>query len=188
MPSLIQVEQSIFDVDGIRVALSGPVTGLQDYWVNRMNGDKSVSEFKTRFFGRYPNVDIELCDGLGRVANGNRMMKNLRVTYEFDWIQESTAAHDQYMVSLKNALRAATQAGNVALADPDPYEILSVNRNSTDQEIKDAHRVQIRRFHTDRLGGMGLDAAFIQFGNERSQLINRARDQIAEERAEAEEL
>jgi len=185
MTSLIQIQQSIFDIDGIRAALSGPVTGLQDYWVNRINGAKTVSEFKTRFFGRYPNVGIELYDGLGRVANGNRLMKNLRATYAFDWIQDTTAAHDQYIVSLRNALEEATRAGNLAVAEPDPYEILGVNRGSTDQEIKDAYRIQIRRFHTDRLGGMGLDAAFIQFGNERSQLINRARDQIVEERAEA---
>jgi curved DNA-binding protein CbpA len=61
-----------------------------------------------------------------------------------------------------------------------------VDRNSSDEGIRQAYRLQIRRFHPDKLGALDLDPAFIQFGNERTQLINRARDQIFEERAEAE--
>jgi hypothetical protein len=185
MPSLTHIEQCIFNIDGIRASLSGPATGLQDYWTNRFSGDRRVSEFKKRFSVRYPNVDIVLYDGLGRVAPGQYLMKNLRVTHDFGWIQDTVAVYDEYIESLKIALQQATQTTNVAPAEMDPYEVLGVDRNSSIDEIRQAYRLQIRRFHPDKLGGLALDQAFIQFGTERTQLINGARDQIFEERAEA---
>ncbi|MET0980766.1 MAG: DnaJ domain-containing protein [Telluria sp.] len=186
MPSLTHIEQCIFDIDGIRASLSGPATGLQDYWTNRFNGDKTVSEFKKRFSVRYPDVDVVLYDGLGRVAHGRYLMKNLRVTHDFGWVQDTVAVYEEYIESLKIALQQAAQTSGLASAEPDPYEVLGVDRNSSIEEIRQAYRIQIRRFHPDKLGGLELDQAFIHFGTERTQLINRARDQIFEERAEAE--
>lgn len=186
MPSVTQIEQQIFDIDGIRASLSGPANGLQDYWTNRFNGDKRVSEFKNRFSVRYPGVDIVVYDGLGRVARGQYLMKNLRVTHDFGWVQDMFAAFEQYIASLEIDLQHATQADNVTPAEPDPYGLLGVDRNCSIEDIKQAYRSQMRRFHPDKLGGLELDQAFIKFATERTQLINRARDQIYEERGEVE--
>ncbi|KAL0630463.1 hypothetical protein Q9L58_010690 [Maublancomyces gigas] len=178
MPSLTKIEQCVYDVDGIRASLSGLSTGLQNYWKNRFNGDTNVAEFSRRFSTRYPNVDIVLYDGLGRVANGNYLMKNLRKTHQFGWIQETASLYNEYIESLQFALQQATQTSNVAPAQPDPYAVLGVDQNTPIEEIRQAYQLLIRRFHPDKLSGLGLDQAFIQFGNERTQLINRARDQI----------
>jgi hypothetical protein len=190
MKSLHHIEQRIFEVDGIRASLSGPVSGHADYWTNKFNGDKKVSEFKTRFAQRYPDVTIVLYDGIGHVAHGLLLLKNLRATYELAWIQNTVYLYDllvheqqEQIESLKKALEQSTAAANLTPPEPDPYTILGVDRSCSDEEIKQAYQRKITRFHPDKLSG--LDDAIKAFGNERAQLINRARDQILDERKES---
>jgi hypothetical protein len=187
MKSLSHIEQQIFDVDGIRASLAGPSGGHEDYWTNRFNGDKTVSDFKNRFSQRYPDVDIIVHDGIGHVAHGNYLIKNLRTTHEFAWIQETVDVYDQFIHDqleqielLKKQLEQAVRAAD-ATPEPDPYEILGVDRNSTDEEITQAYRKKIHRFHPDKLST--LDDAIIAFGKERAQMINWARDEISRERS-----
>jgi hypothetical protein len=183
MKSLHHIEQRIFEVDGIRAELSGPVSGHADYWTNKFNGDKRVTEFKSRFAQRYPNVSIVLYDGVGRDAHGGYLLKNLRATYEFSWIQDTVHLYDllvrqqqEQIKSLKKASGQSAGAGEATPAEPDPYEVLGVASDCSDEEIVQAYKRRITRFHPDKLSG--LDEAIIAFGNERAQLINRARDQI----------
>jgi hypothetical protein len=190
MKSLHHIEQRIFEVDGIRAELSGPVSGHADYWTNKFNGDKRVTEFKSRFAQRYPDVSIVLYDGVGRDAHGGYLLKNLRATYEFDWIQDTVYLYallvqeqQKQIESLKEAMGESTGTGNLTPAEPDPYEILGAAPGSSDEEIAQAYKRKITRFHPDKLSG--LDEAIIAFGNERSQMINRARDQILQARAKA---
>lgn len=185
MSSLTYIEQRIFDVDGIRASLSGSATGLDEYWTNRFSGDKTVAEFKKRFAKRYPAVDIELYDGRGGIAHGNRLMKNLRATHDFDWVRSAAIVYDEFIASLMDALKQTLHSSDAEPAPPDPYDVLGVDRNSSDHDIKRAYQRLISRFHTDRLESLQLDPAFIQFATERTQMINRAREQIREQRSAA---
>lgn len=187
MKSLHHIEQRIFDVDGVRAELSGPVSGYPDYWTNRFNADKTVAEFKSRFAQRYPAVSIVLYDGIGHIAHGNYLIKNLRATYEFDWIKDKVDLYDLYIheqnekiESLEQAREQAKEVGEVMREEPDPYQMLGVDRDSSRDEVIQAYRRKILRFHPDKLSG--LDEAIIAFGNEQAQKINRARDQILQER------
>ena len=189
MKSLHHVEQRIFEVEGIRASLSGPVSGHAEYWTNKFNGDKKVTEFRKRFAQRYPDVTVVLYSGIGRVAGGGYLMKNLRATYEFSWIQETLSLYDlaieqqhDEIEALKSALDEANENADTTQAEPDPYAILGVDHTSSDDEITQAYRRKISRFHPDRLSG--LNEAIIELCNERSQMINRARDMIVAERAD----
>ena len=61
----------------------------------------------------------------------------------------------------------------------DPYSVLGVSRNATDDEIKTAYRNLARKYHPDNYNGNPLS----DLANEKMQEINDAYDSIVNERA-----
>ena len=57
-------------------------------------------------------------------------------------------------------------------AEKDPYQILEVPRNASQQEIKSAFRKQARRYHPDRVSHLGDE--FQQLAKEKFQEIQKA--------------
>ncbi|MBL4800428.1 MAG: TerB family tellurite resistance protein [Emcibacter sp.] len=64
----------------------------------------------------------------------------------------------------------------------DPYEILGIDRQATDKEIKLAYRKLIKEHHPDLLASQGLPEEFIELANEKLSVINVAYDRIEKER------
>ncbi len=60
----------------------------------------------------------------------------------------------------------------------DPYEVLGVSRNATDDEVKDAYRQLARKYHPDNYG----DNPLSDLAKEKMQEINEAYDAIVRER------
>ncbi|MCI9450513.1 MAG: DnaJ domain-containing protein [Clostridiales bacterium] len=61
----------------------------------------------------------------------------------------------------------------------DPYSVLGVNRNATDEEIKKAYRELARKYHPDSYAGNPLS----DLVEEKMKEINEAYDMIQKERA-----
>jgi hypothetical protein len=57
-------------------------------------------------------------------------------------------------------------------AEKDPYQILGVDRNASQQEIKSAFRKQAQRYHPDRVSHLGEE--FQQLAKEKFQEIQKA--------------
>lgn len=57
----------------------------------------------------------------------------------------------------------------------DPYSILGVSRNASDDEVKNAYRALARKYHPDNFGD---DPALRELANEKMQQINWAYDEI----------
>jgi curved DNA-binding protein CbpA len=56
----------------------------------------------------------------------------------------------------------------------DPYAVLGVNQNATDEQIKVAYRDLVKKYHPDRY----LDNPLSDLANEKMQEINKAYEQI----------
>ena len=60
----------------------------------------------------------------------------------------------------------------------DPYQVLGITRNATDDEVKEAYRAMARKYHPDNYG----DNPLSDLAQEKMQEINEAYDAIIRER------
>jgi len=67
--------------------------------------------------------------------------------------------------------------------DTDPYALLGVTRETSNDDIKAAYRKLIRENHPDTLIAQGLPQEFIDVANEKMAAINSAYDRIEKERS-----
>lgn len=66
--------------------------------------------------------------------------------------------------------------------EEDPYEILGVSRDATDEEVRKAYRNIIKDFHPDKLVAKGMPEEFHELGAKKTSEANIAYDQIKKER------
>lgn len=75
------------------------------------------------------------------------------------------------------------RAMSTGSTETDPYEILGISRNLSNEEIKSAYRRLIRENHPDTLVAKGMPQEFIDVANQRMAAINAAYDRIEKQRA-----
>ena len=66
--------------------------------------------------------------------------------------------------------------------DDDPYEVLGVSRDASNEELKRTYRKLIRENHPDTLMAQGVPQEFIDLANEKMAAINAAYDRIEKQR------
>ncbi|KGB83541.1 MAG: molecular chaperone DjiA [Confluentimicrobium sp.] len=77
----------------------------------------------------------------------------------------------------------ALRARFVADAPPDPYDVLRVPREASLNEIRKAWREAVRASHPDRMIARGVPEEAVKLAETRLIAINRAWEEIVEERA-----
>ena len=70
----------------------------------------------------------------------------------------------------------------VANSGTDPYEVLGVKRDDSDESVRKAYRALLQENHPDRLMSQGLPEEFIEIANKKMAEINVAYDQVKKER------
>lgn len=65
---------------------------------------------------------------------------------------------------------------------PDPYEILGVDRDASDEDVRKAYREKAKALHPDILRAQGLPEEFMDRANEQMAKINEAWSKIKRER------
>ncbi|MCR5183085.1 MAG: DnaJ domain-containing protein [Opitutales bacterium] len=64
----------------------------------------------------------------------------------------------------------------------DAYQVLGVPASASDAEVKKAYRNKMREFHPDKIQGLGISEAYIEFAKQKCQEVNDAYDLIKRER------
>jgi DnaJ like chaperone protein len=64
----------------------------------------------------------------------------------------------------------------------DPYEVLGLSPDASDEEVKKIYRKLIRENHPDTLMAQGVPQEFIDLANEKMATINAAYDRIEKQR------
>ena len=68
------------------------------------------------------------------------------------------------------------------MGEADPWSVLGVRREMTNDELKSAYRKLVRENHPDALTAQGMPEEFVQLANERLAAINDAWDRVSKER------
>ena len=76
----------------------------------------------------------------------------------------------------------ATFTGRVTGDESDPYEVLGVGRDDSDDEIKTVYRKLVRENHPDTLTAQGLPEDFVKVADKKMAEVNAAYDRIKKER------
>ncbi|MEE9480233.1 MAG: TerB family tellurite resistance protein [Kiloniellales bacterium] len=126
-----------------------------------------------RLFRDNPAVLEELLDGLFHIARADGEV----VAAELNYLQQVAA-----IFGFDEDDWARIRAGNMGPDAADPFEILGVDRKSSDAEIKAAHRKLAVENHPDKLVAQGMPQEFIDLANEKLATINAAYDRVREQR------
>ena len=124
-------------------------------------------------FRENPAVLEDLMDGLFHIAKADNVMHPNEVEYlervaEIFGFDEGDFAR----------IRAAHLGPDAA----DPYVILGVPHEISDEDLKKRYRALIREHHPDRLMAEGLPQEFVDIANDKLATINDAYDRIEKQR------
>jgi DnaJ like chaperone protein len=136
-------------------------------------GFEPYAEQVGRMFRNHPRVLEELLNALFHIARADGVYhpqekEYLRRVADIFGFDEATFARIE-------AEQMGPQKG-------DPYVILGVGRQASDDELKSAYRKLVRENHPDTLVAQGMPQEFIDLANEKLAAINGAWDRIEKER------
>lgn len=122
-----------------------------------------------RMFRDNPAVLEELLDGLFHIARADGQVRET----EIDYLHRVAR-----IFGFDEAAWDRIRAANLSPEKSDPFTILGVTREASDEEIKSAYRRLVRENHPDRLVAQGMPQEFIDLANEKLAAINSAYDRV----------
>jgi DnaJ like chaperone protein len=126
-----------------------------------------------RMFRKGHPVLEELLDGLFHIARADGQVHDAELAY---------LAEVARLFGFSAADFARIREANVGTDKGDPYTVLGVTRDMTNEAIKAAWRKLVRDNHPDRLMAQGLPEEFVNLANQKLATINAAYDRVAKER------
>jgi DnaJ like chaperone protein len=115
----------------------------------------------------------ELLEGLFHIARADGQVHEAEVAY---------LAEVARIFGFTPGDFARIREANLGADKADPYTILGVTREMSNDEIRAAWRKLVRDNHPDRLMAQGLPEEFVKMANEKLATINAAYDKVAKER------
>lgn len=134
--------------------------------------DAYARQLAGMFDERHPVLE-ELIDGLFHIARADGEVHEAEIAFIHD-VARIFGFSDADFVRMREV--------NVGPDHADPYTILGVRREQTDEEIRTSWRRLMRENHPDKLMAQGLPAEFVALANEKVATLNAAYDRIAKER------
>jgi DnaJ like chaperone protein len=125
-------------------------------------------------FAHDPAICENLLGGLFQIALADGVIHPKELQF-LQNVAFSFNLNDRDFERISSAYNEANEA--------DPYKILGVNRNVSNDQIKKSYRELSRENHPDTLMSRGMPQEFIDIANEKMASINAAYDQITKERS-----
>lgn len=127
-----------------------------------------------RLLKDHPAVLEDLVDGLFHIARADGEIHEAEIEY----LRQVSA-----IFGFDDREFARIRAANGAAGRDDPYAVLGLSPDASDEEAKAAHRRLVRELHPDRLVAEGLPREFVEIAEDKLAAINAAYDRIKRQRA-----
>ena len=126
-----------------------------------------------RMFRSNPQVLEELLDALFMIARADQVMHPSEVSF----LKEISR-----IFGFDDATFERIRASHAGADAADPYAVLGISREASDDDARAAWRALIRENHPDTLIAQGMPEDFIAVATEKMAAINSAWDQIRDQR------
>ncbi len=126
-----------------------------------------------RMFRQNPAVLEELLEGLFHIAKADGQVTEEELEY---------LASVAKIFGLDPERWERVKAANVTSGDADPYGVLGVRGDVSDDELKGAYRRLVRENHPDKLVAQGMPQEFVDLANDKLAQINSAYDKVRKQR------
>ena len=120
-----------------------------------------------------PAVLEDLLGGLFHIAKADNVIHPKEIEY-----LEAVAA----TLGFNEADFARIRASYLGADAADPYQILGIPHDATDEDVKKAYRILVRENHPDGVIAQGLPQKFVDVANDKLAAINDAYDRIERQR------
>ncbi len=137
-------------------------------------GFESYAKRLAKRYSSCPQILEDVLEGLFHIAVADGHLSHEEETY-----LETVAG----LFGISKATYRRVRAGYVPLSQDDPYYILGLTPDASDDDIRLARRARLNDFHPDRIRARGLPIDFEALYTQKTALINQAYDQITAERA-----
>ena len=126
-------------------------------------------------YGGCPQLLEDVLDGLFHIARSDGVVTGDELTY---------LERVSQLFGLSPLTFRRLKATHLGAANDDPYVILGVAPDASDETVRTAWRAQLSEAHPDRARGRGLPAEFIEVAEAKAASINQAFDTVMRERRE----
>ncbi len=165
-----QAFSQVFQTD---TAARRDVHRLYDLARQTTRGFESYARQIARRYRNCPGVLEDVLDGLFHVAKADGVVTGDEITY-LERVAE--------LFGLSSLTFRRIRAGHLGAPADDPYVVLDVAHDATDEAVRTAWRKGLSEFHPDRAASRGLSSEQARLSEARSASLNAAFDQVMRER------
>jgi DnaJ like chaperone protein len=137
------------------------------------HGFESYAKRLAKRYSSCPQILEDVLEGLFHIAVSDGYLTHEEETYL------ETVSH---LFGLKSTTYRSIRSGYVPADAEDPYTILGIEPDASDEDVRKARRARLSDVHPDRIRARGLPADFEALYTQKSARINLAYDLIMKER------
>ena len=149
------------------------VRRLYDLAGQTTHGFESYARRLAKRYGQCPQLLEDVLDGLFHIAGADGVVTDQELAY-----LEQVAK----LFGLSPMTFQRLRATHIGSAPDDPYVILGVPADASDEAVRGAWKAALSDAHPDRVLARGLPAEFLEVAHAKSAAINAAYDAITSER------
>jgi DnaJ like chaperone protein len=136
-------------------------------------GFESYARRLAKKYATCPQILEDVLEGLFHIAVSDGQLSDAEESY-----LETVAD----LFGLGHAVYRRIRAGHVPPSEDDPYVVLGLSYDSSEEAVRRARRERLSEFHPDRIRARGLPEAYEALYTDRAARINQAYDQIVKAR------